>query len=287
MPVNTNDLSRKRVFLHRPKKNDPDNIKKAGRIHAFVFHPAKPRLLGFLVKRPDIALMFHRSDMFVAFDGFEETDGYLVVKEAGDVQGKSAEKSLAKSDGIKLDDCVIWVGLPVIAETGEILGSVDNVEFDPSTGNVISVETTQGATANTLLGRRRIPARLVRGFKRGQGARLRDEGYEGEEDSSALGCLMVSAEAAAIEVEGGVAEKAGEATAIAADKAKRAGKKMADKASEVASKVEPKAKATSKTVGAAVQKGAYATGRQIARTEGMFSNFKKELQRAMKDEDDA
>lgn len=286
--MNTNELSRKKVFMHRPRKNDPDNVKKAGRIHAFVFHPNKPQLVGFLVKRPDIALMFHRNDMFVAFDGLEEVDGALVVKDAEGTQGKQAEKSLAKSDGVKLDDCIIWVGLPVITETGEVLGLVDSVEFDALTGKVILVETTQGATANTLLGRRRIPASMLRGFKHGQGVRLRDASGE-EDDEESLGALMVAAEAAAIEAEGGVAEKAGEATAIAADKAKRAGKKVAEKATEVTKEVTkkavPHAKEASKSVGAAVQKGAFATGRQIARTEGMFSNFKKELQRAMSEED--
>lgn len=282
--MKTNELSRKKVFMHRPRKNDPDNIKKAGRIHAFVFHPRKPRLVGYLIKRPDIALMFHRGDLFVSIDALEDIDGDLVIKGGEESQGKSAEKSLAKRDGIKLDDCIIWEGLPVIAETGEVLGLVDNVEFDSVTGNVISMETTQGATANTLLGRRVIPASLILGFKRGQGVRLRDSD---EEDEAALGSLMVAAEAAAIEASGGVAEKAGEVTAVAADKAKRAGKKVAEAASEVSKKVEPKAKEASKSVGAAVQKGAYATGRQIARTEGMFSGFAKELKRAMNDEDDA
>ncbi len=275
--MNTQDLSNKKVWTSRPTKNDPDAVKKVGRIHAFVFHPSKAQLVGFLVKRPDVALMFHREDMFVAFNGFDllEDDGgheVIVVRENPEAHGRGATKAL----GLNLDKCVVWIGLPAMTPSGRSLGMVDSVEFDPKTGRVLSVVTSQGATANTLLGRRNIPGNLMRGFRRGMGAKLflADE----DDDPESLGAVIVDEAALDIPVEGGIAEKAGAATAVATDKAKTTYKK-------VVRKVKPKAQEAATVAGSAVQKGVYATGRQIARTEGMFGRFKSEFKAAMNGED--
>lgn len=158
--------------------------------------------------------------------------------------------------------------------SGQSLGLVENVEFDQRTGRVVSVEVSQGATANTLLGRRSIPGSMMLGFRRGMGAKL----YltdDDDENPEALGAVIVDEAALDIPVEGGVAEKAGAATAVATDKAKK-----------TYEKVKPKAKEATKVAGAAVQKGVYVTGRQIARTKGMFGNFKDEFKSAMKGDDD-
>ena len=277
--MNTKDLSNKKVWTSRPTKNDPDAVKKVGRIHAFVFHPSKAQLVGFLVKRPDVALMFRREDMFVAYNGFdlmEDDAGYqvIVVREDPQAQGRGATKAL----GLNLDKCVIWIGLPAMTPSGQSLGLVENVEFDQQTGRVSSVEVSQGATANTLLGRRNIPGSMMLGFRRGMGTKL----YltdDDDEDPESLGAVIVDEAALDIPVEGGVAEKAGAATAVATDKAKKTYKK-------VSQKVKPKAQEATKAAGDAVQKGVYATGRQIARSKGMFGNFKDEFKKAMKGEDD-
>ena len=58
------------VPVYEPgKKGKPS--KRVGKVRHFVFHPKARRVVGFTVKRPDIALMAHRSDLFVALDGFE------------------------------------------------------------------------------------------------------------------------------------------------------------------------------------------------------------------------
>lgn len=277
--MNTKDLSNKKVWTSRPTKNDPDAVKKVGRIHAFVFHPSKAQLVGFLVKRPDVALMFRREDMFVAHNGFdlmEDDAGHqvIVVREDPQAQGRGATKAL----GLNLDKCVIWIGLPAMTPSGQSLGLVENVEFDQQTGRVSSVEVSQGATANTLLGRRNIPGSMMLGFRRGMGTKL----YltdDDDEDPESLGAVIVDEAALDVPVEGGVAEKAGAATAVATDKAKKTYKK-------VSQKVKPKAQEASKAAGEAVQKGVYATGRQIARSKGMFGNFKDEFKKAMKGDDD-
>lgn len=267
MDIDTKDLASKRVWTERPRKNDPDATKKVGRIRAFVFHPTEPRCVGFLVKRPDIALMFHRKDLFVAFNGFHLQDGDIVLNDDAGSRDRSACKALS----INLDDCVIWVGLPVIAEDGTSLGMVDGVTFSGDTGRVQTLELSQGATANALLGRRVIPAEDIVGFKRGVGTRLY---MADDDDERALGALLVRDAAKAAEVAGGVAEKAGAATAVASDKVQRTYKKVRTVA-------KPKVQEASKAAGEAVEKGVYATGKQIGRTKGMFKNFADEFKKGM------
>ena len=56
-------------------------MKRIGKVHSFIFHPHKRRVVGFTVKRPDIALMMHRPDLFVAFDGFDIQEGTMNLRE--------------------------------------------------------------------------------------------------------------------------------------------------------------------------------------------------------------
>ena len=88
-------------------------------------------------------------------------------------------------------------------------------------------------------------------------------------DEVTLGAILVSDEVKALATEGGVAEKAGAATAVAVDKVRT----TVDKAKPVASEMARK-------TGEVVNKGAYATGKQIAATKGMFSSFKEEYNKA-------
>ena len=240
--------------------------KRIGKVRRFVFHPKEKRVVGFVVKRPDLLWMFRRKDLFVAVSGYEIEDGRIVVSNDPAATNRAACKAL----GVDWDACVLWVGLPVMTEDGEALGVVGSVTFDRKTGVVDSVTTDSGATANALLGKREIPANLVKGFRRGMGAALAQTGAEGEESEEVvLGAILVAEEARDIAVEGGLAEKAGEATAVVVDKAHTA----VDKAKPVAS-------AAAKKTGEVVTKGAYATGKQIAATKGMFSGFKEEYDKA-------
>ncbi|WP_278851876.1 PRC-barrel domain-containing protein [Gordonibacter pamelaeae] len=240
--------------------------KRIGKVRRFVFHPKEKRVVGFVVKRPDLLWMFRRKDLFVAVSGYEIEDGRIVVSNDPAATNRAACKAL----GVDWDACVLWVGLPVMTEDGDALGVVGSVTFDRKTGVVDSVTTDSGATANALLGKREIPANLVKGFRRGMGAALAQTGAEGEESEEVvLGAILVAEEARNIAVEGGLAEKAGEATAVVVDKAHTA----VDKAKPVAS-------AAAKKTGEVVNKGAYATGKQIAATKGMFSGFKEEYDKA-------
>lgn len=265
--IRTADLMNKKVWMGRPKKDDPEAMKKMGRVHACVFHPKSKRCVGLLVKRPDVALMFRRQDLFVAFDGFEAVDKNLAIRNFPEATGSAA----CKAAGIKLDDCVIWHGLAVMCEDGTAFGTVGDVLCVPETGTVEKLVVSKGAAANTLLGTLVIPASEIRGFKRGMGTQLY---VSDDDDQSALGCIIVSDAVKDMEVEGGVAETAGAATAVAVDKASKA-----------VEKAKPTVKKATAAAGEAVNKGAYVTGRQIGRTKGMFSSFKDEFKKALKDEE--
>lgn len=241
--------------------------KRIGKVRRFVFHPKEKRVIGFVVKRPDLLWMFHRSDLFVPIDGYDLVDGRIVIRPEAATSGKA----YCKQAGLNWDDCVLWVGLPVMSEDGESYGYVGNVTFNRITGTVDCFETDNGATSNALLGKRTIPADMVRGFKRGVGAALAQMGTEGSEtDEVQLGAMLVSKQVADLNSEGGMAEKAGQATAVAVDKVQT----TVDKAKPVVSNA-------AKKTGEAVNKGAYATGKQISKSKHMFQDFKDEYDKAV------
>ena len=116
-------------------------------------------------------------------------DGRVIIRPDAAASGKA----YCKKEGLNWDDCVLWVGLPVMSEDGESYGIVGNVTFNCLTGTVDCFETDNGATSNALLGKRTIPADMVRGFKRGMGAALANMGAEGMEGEEVqLGAMLVS-----------------------------------------------------------------------------------------------
>ena len=259
--------------------------KRIGKVRHFVFHPSEKRLVGFTVKRPDAALMFKRKDLFVALGGYDLVDGQLHVHDDPDATDKGAIKAL----GIDWDRCVIWVGMPVLTQSGDMLGYVNVVTFDEVTGKIESMTTENGTANDALLGTRVIPAKLIRGFKRGIGeAIVAMNSYEGEDttDAAERGAILVDDAVLDLEVEGGAAAAAGKATAIATDKAKKAAGRAKAATDQVVDQVKPKAKKIAEKTGAAVDAGAFAAGRQLGRASGMFSAFKEEFDKAMKEEED-
>ncbi len=244
-------------------------VKTIGKVRYFVFHPTKKACVGFLVKRPDAALMFKRKDLFVALDGFEFEDGRIVVPND---DKDAVDDGACKRLGIDLDRCIIWQGMPIIAQNGENMGYVEDVEFKRSSGKVISITPHTGATSKALVGTLTIPSEHVKGFKTGVGTELTITEGEGEEERSVRGAIVVSNTALSIDTEGGLAEAAGHSTAIAAEKVRQA-KEQA----------KPAVDAAAKATGDAVNRGAYVTGRQIGRAKGMFSAFKDEYDKAVAD----
>lgn len=258
--------------------------KKIGKVRYVIFHPSEKRVIGFMVKRPDAALMFHRKDLFVALDGFHEEEGQLVVHDDAGATDKGAVKAL----GVDWDACVIWVGMPVLTQSEELLGYVDVVTFDRQTGAVHSFTVESGAANDAIVGKRVVPARMVKGFKRGVGMALAPMGqYNGENADEAVetGAILVVDEVLDLPIEGGVAAAAGKASAVVADKAKKGAEKAKSKASEQAKRAQPTVKKVAKATGEAVDAGTFAVGKQLGKASGMFAAFKEEFEKASKGEE--
>ena len=258
--------------------------KKIGKVRRFVFHPSEKRVVGFMVKRPDAALMFHRKDLFVALDGYHVEDGEVVVHGDRGATDKDAIKAL----GVDWKSCVIWVGMPAITQSGESLGFIDSVTFDAQTGAVHNFATASGMTSDALLGKRVIPASLIKGFKRGIGAAVAPVGAHDADDPSdteQTGAILVSDAALDVAVEGGAAAAAGKATAVVAHKAKQGAAKAKSTATAQVERAKPAASKVAKRTGEVVDAGSFAVGKQLGKATGMFAAFKEEFDKASKGEE--
>lgn len=74
----------------------------ARRVRHFIFHPIKRKIVGFAVKRPDAALMFHRSDIFVALDGYSVVDGVVMINDDSQSTGHALASAWASHGTIAL-----------------------------------------------------------------------------------------------------------------------------------------------------------------------------------------
>lgn len=265
-------------------------MKRIGKVRRFVFHPTEKRCIGIMVKRPDAALMFHRKDLFVALDGFHVDDGGNVVIHD---DSEATERGAVKALGVDWDQCVIWAGMPIMAESGDFLGYVDVVAFDSATGAVSWVTTENGAANDAIVGKRTIPAKLIRGFRRGKGIALAPMGEysgEGDENPAETGAILVSDETLDLPIDGGVAAAAGKATAVVTNKAKQGAEKAKVEAARVSStmgeRAKPAVKKAAEKTEAAVEAGAFAAGKQLGKASGMFAAFKEEFEKAARGDDE-
>lgn len=290
-------LSRMKVYVPtKPKKGQApeEALKKMGRVHNLVFAPDSRTVVGFMIKRPDIAGMIKQEDRFVAIDAIAVNDKAITCSSAQDAFDQAA----CKSRNIDFDSCIIWEGCDVKTQAGQFLGYVVDACFDLSTGVVDYFAAQEGSTASALVGNFEIPAAWVLSYKGGT--------------------MVVRSEAANLELSGGLAGKAGEGYAVAKDKAKEgvakadeAAAKAVDKGSHALGGVIGRTKQTfaetasgfkegmgtsDKAVSTAsgtkvekqannadnVQKAAQAVGNQLNKSKGMFSDFMREFKEASK-----
>lgn len=264
--LTTKDMHGRRVYQRGKNK-----LHKVGKVRNLVFHPSEKRVIGILVKRPDAAMMFHRKDVFVRWDGFEIVDGDMVILDRSDATDKAACKYL----GVDFDQCILWWNMPLATADGQSVGMAAQITFDSATGKVISLTAENGAASGALLGKKEIPVELVRGFKRGLGQEkaMTDEELK-ENEMEYLGAILVDDSVLSMETQGGVAERAGAATAVAAAKVR-----------VVRKATKPKVEEATQAASAAAEKGLYATGRQLGRATGMFASFKEEFDKARNSDD--
>lgn len=231
------------------KDGTPRDPKKIGKIHYPVFSSEGTRVVGFMLRLPDIAGMIKQPDRFVARDAIGVSGDYLVVKDPKTAFDAQAAKRL----DIDLDACLIWTGMDAVTTSGEKAGYCADAEFDGRTGAVKYFVLTEGGTSNALVGHREMPATWLRGYRDG--------------------AMIVSDEVLGLEFSGGAAAKAAEASV-----------KVAAKASEATAKakvqVKKGAKALDEHGSKALDKGSRALGKQLGKTKGMFGSFVSEYKKA-------
>lgn len=187
---------------HKPgkevdKNGVPRRHAKIGKVFKTVFSPDGLKVVGFIVKRPDLLWMIKRPERFLALDAIDIQDGVIVPVKGS----KSWDDEAIKRLGIDWDKCIIWEGMPVKTQSGIDLGMVDELAFDEGTGALNSLFLDDGMASRALLGCIEIPVELMVGYKKG--------------------VLYVQDEAKALMPAGGLAAKAGEATAKVSIEAKK------------------------------------------------------------------
>lgn len=229
---------------HKPGKEYtkdglPRHRRKIGKIYKTVFSPDGLKVVGFIVRRPDLLWMFKRPERFLALDAMDIQDGLICPVKGMDSWDERAIKRL----DVDYETCIIWEGMDVKTSDGRELGRVDEISFDERTGELNSLFLDDGGTARAIVGSVEIPMELMVGYKNG--------------------VLVVQPEAAQLLPTGGLAAKAGEATA----KIGAGAKEGAKKAGQVAGK--------------AVDKGSYGLGKLIGRAKrsvtGAVDGFRQEI----------
>lgn len=242
------DMQGKKVFIakkaraKKPKKGEKpaageqsgERLPKLGKIHMAVFTPDGRSMVGYLVARPDVAGMVKREDVFVAFDSLAACEkGFRVVGEEGAFDDKARERL-----GVDWDSCIMWAGMDARTESGRELGYVGDAEFDESTGKVTKFLVGDGGMATALVGSVEIPPSMMIGYSKGR--------------------MIVKDAASKLELNGGLAAKAGEATA----KAKIRGAEFGEKAG--------------KATGEAVDKGSFALGKALGKAKRAIDDARAE-----------
>jgi sporulation protein YlmC with PRC-barrel domain len=251
--------------------------RRIGKVLRAVFFPDDFRIAGFIVKRPDFLFMFQRTDRFLAWDRMHLDGGKVVANDTSDSWDEKAHKRIE----LDWDKALILQGMAVQSAKGDKLGTIDDIEFDPTTGESLSIVLSSGIGAKTFVGQMRVP--------------LTDIAYY--HDMS----LVMHADAAMPDPEGGLAAVAGRQSAIVGSKIKAATTnantavgELVDKAGEGAEKLGYKTGKAVRTVTDKVsaksnngdkptaQATGNAVGRQLGRAKGMFKSFQDEYKRASK-----
>ena len=175
-----------------------------GRVLRVLCHPADPVVVGFEIQPPNVAMVVSRRPRYIALAGVRVASDHLEVDDPKDWSGDRAAKTL----GIDWEQTVIWLGMPVVTESGSALGYVSDATFRLPDARIDRIGLTDGLTSDAAIGTRTVAGEVVTGF--------------------ADGAVRVSDAAATAEFSGGLAAQAGKGAAVAKVVATDAAKRAAD-----------------------------------------------------------
>ncbi|MBN2247098.1 MAG: PRC-barrel domain-containing protein [Coriobacteriia bacterium] len=139
------------------------NGRQLGRVSAVLFHPSEPRVVGVQVDRGAILGVIDQRPRYVPLDDLRIAgDEALAIEKDALPKDNEGERAL----GYSWDESVIWHGMPVSSTTGEQVGTVNDAEFDASTGEITVLRVSTGAVGDLAVGRLEVPRAIVRGFVR-------------------------------------------------------------------------------------------------------------------------
>lgn len=216
--LKVNQLYGLKVYVPKVKKakkgetGSTVKYSKLGKVHMAVFSPDGSRVVGFLVRRPDVVGMVKRDDAFLAWDSFAMADGVLRVTREDAPLDEPARKRL----GINWDACIMWAGMDAKTISGKQMGYVSDAEYDEKTGAVSKFYVGDGGVSRAIVGSFEVPPSMVKGYSNGY--------------------MILSDEATKLQLDGGFAAKAGEGYAAAKVKGAEIGKKAGAAASDAVDK---------------------------------------------------
>ena len=220
------------------KNGAPREPRKLGKVHFPVFTSDGRSVVGFMVKRPDVVGMVKQPDVFVPLDALDVYEGVLAVTDTK----ANFDNAAAKRLGIDLDSCIIWTGMDVVTVSGKKLGYCSDAVLDSKTGKVMRFVLNGGSASSLLVGNLEMPASYLKGYR--------------------SGAMIVSDDTLDLELTGGAAAKAAEASVVIGAKVKKGAEKLDEHGSK------------------ALDKGSRALGKQLGKTRGMFSAFASEYRKA-------
>lgn len=136
--------------------------RELGRVTAVLFHAADPRVVGVQIDQGAVLGVIDRRPAYVLLEDLDITDdGMAFTLEDMRLPKDSVG---ARVLGFSWDETVIWQRMPVHSANGAEVGSVRDVEFDPTTGELTVLRITTGALGDAAVGRLEIPRELVEGF---------------------------------------------------------------------------------------------------------------------------
>lgn len=166
--------------------------RRVGRVGDVLVRQESKTVVGYVVERPRLLMLWDLKDRFLAFDRAKiQPDGSVTILKGPGQWDAAAENRL----GIDWEQTVIWLGMPVRTVSGRPLGVIRDAAFDESSGAIGAVGLTAGVTADLAVGVRDVQASLVRGYTDG--------------------AIVVEDSAAAIQTDGGAAAVAGRGAAVA------------------------------------------------------------------------
>ena len=300
MSFSTSEYIGRQAYLTTDETDEAVTVKKIGRVHHFIF--SKKKCIGVLVKRPDVAMMFRRKDIFAPLSSINFQSKAIILD--SDYESRGAE--FLKKSKIKLSQTFVYDGMAVQCENGERLGCIDSVVCEAK-GTVSNILVSDGITSDKLLGLKTIPADLLVGMKAGSGAARLVSTDAGEDEG--VGVFIVKDEAKDVKFKGGATQKLAVSTlkaknkaAETATKAKDAAMPMVEKGKNKAIEVAKKGAAKAKEKATPVLEGGKEAATDLAQ-EGVqrakekaerdteefkrgFAGFKEEFKKAYSGEDD-